>query len=59
MAEKDRIIMEIEKSIKENISNVFKNHKSNVPELDFAYTKIDFNFDKKLRRIQRTFKEDF
>ena len=58
-SKKESFVLDIEKSIQENISNVFLKHESKIPDLEFIYTIIAHDFDTKLRRIRRTFKEDF
>jgi putative adenylate-forming enzyme len=50
---------EIESIIQRNLENIFSQHDSEVPEIAFQYASIKQDFDKKLRRIQRNFEEDF
>ncbi|MHA1954317.1 MAG: hypothetical protein ACW96U_10265, partial [Candidatus Heimdallarchaeaceae archaeon] len=58
-SKKESFVLDIEKSIQENISNVFLKHDCKIPDLEFIYSIIAHDFDTKLRRIRRTFKEDF
>lgn len=46
---------EIENSIKTNIADIFSMHDSIVPEIDFQYEVLKYDFDNKLRRIRRDF----
>ncbi len=48
-------IAEIEEAIKTKISVIFEGHQSVVPQINFDYSTIVHDFDKKLRRIQRSF----
>jgi len=50
---------EIERTIQQSLERIFSKHDSKMPELDFQYVSLKQDFDKKLRRIQRTFEEDF
>ena len=49
----------LENSIQQKISDIFIKHESKIPEIEFVYEELSHDFDKKLRRIRRTFKEDF
>ncbi|MHA1200636.1 MAG: F390 synthetase-related protein [Candidatus Heimdallarchaeaceae archaeon] len=50
---------EIELFIQQSLENIFSRHDSEVPTLEFQYVSLKQDFDKKLRRIQRNFEEDF
>ncbi len=50
---------DIERTIQQSLESIFSKHDSEVPEIEFLYISIKQDFDKKLRRIQRNFEEDF
>ncbi|MCK5305070.1 MAG: hypothetical protein KAJ72_07460, partial [Candidatus Heimdallarchaeota archaeon] len=50
---------DIELAIQQSLENIFTKHDSEVPEIEFLYVSLKQDFDKKLRRIQRSFEEDF
>jgi len=56
---KEQIKEEIEKTIQQNLVNIFTKHDSEVPNIEFLYVSLKQDFDKKLRRIRRNFEEDF
>ncbi len=50
---------EIERTIQKSLEKIFTIHASEVPKINFQYVSLKQDFDKKLRRVQRTFEEDF
>ncbi len=55
----NQVKKDIESTIQQGLANIFTKHNSEVPEIEFLYLNLKQDFDKKLRRIQRSFAEDF